>query len=133
MQLDFFQVAFKCVVDPVPSVWKTPGRIGRKFCRKFAPAREGFLNEDFLRAVFRRFFDKSDNAKNVESLGERERSLAAVESDNRWNADACERCMLALAKLLRLAAAQRFRDQSAPIEWGYSPRIRRHARLTISA
>ena len=57
---------------------------------------------------------------------------AAVKADNGRNADARERGVFALRQLLRLAAADGFRHQRAPIERRYSPRILRHARLTIS-
>ena len=69
------------------------------------------MHECFLSAALRRLVKQSHDAENVEGLRQRERLLATVKANNCRNTDACERGMFALRKLLRLTAADGFRDQ----------------------
>ena len=98
---------------------------GKSLCQ-VAPARERLADKGFLGSFRGGLFDQADDPQYVEGLGERERPLAAIERDDRRDADARERRMLLLRHVLGLAAADRFRHDRRPVHRAYDFRIFAH-------
>ena len=133
MEFNLLEVALQRIVDAVPAMGEARRRILWQLGRELAPACESFLDKGFLRSILGGFIHEAHHAQDVKGLGERKRSLTAIEGNDRGDTDAGQRRVLTLCQFLGLAAPQGFVDQCAPVEWRYSPNILRHAPSTISA
>src|SRR5258708_29960967 len=108
MEFDLLEVALQRIVDAVPAMGEARRRVLWQLGRELAPACESFLDKGFLRSILGGFIHETHHAQDVKGLGERKRSLTAIEGNDPGATHAGQRPVLPLWQVLGLAAPQGF-------------------------
>jgi hypothetical protein len=104
LQARRFQIAFEAIIKAIKPMRETAGGALWQARGQAAPAIKGFPHKSLLRSLLGRLVEQAQDTDDVESFGERQGRLAALESRHGGYADARQCGVLALRQLLGLAS-----------------------------